>query len=233
MVTGFSKSTFGLYDLSRGLIKLADDNKFNEAVRKEKELFAEAARSIQGDPAFLVDMRKRLKATARATGILTAQASRVLEYRVTPLAEGEDISGRVRLWTKDEAANSLATAACQGALDAQMQHEGITRDSIRHLLGAQPQRELDGEPDAAAPASAADDGPGSAPDGASGDHAPDERSPSGDGRDASDGDSLPDVLEPLEHALPPRAGGAPDDGASALPADGCVRARVPPCASLA
>ena len=220
-ITGFRKANFGLYDLSRKLIKLADDKAFEESVKREKEMFAEAARTIKGNPAFLVDLRKVVKPAARAAAIITAQTSRVLEYSVRP--SEENISPQLALWTKDADVNSLATAACQGALNAQMLHEGITRDSISHLL-REPPRELDAEPDAVAPAAAADDGPGGTPDGASGDHAPGASSPSCDALDE---------LEPLARALP-RASGAPDDddGASALPAAGCVRARARARATL-
>lgn len=228
---GFKKANYGLYELSRRLVKLAEEKAYEEDVKREKEMFAEAARSIKGNPAFLVDLRKRVKATARAIAIVTAQTSRVLEYGVVRLSDEEDISERFQLWMKDDVADSLATAACQGASDAQMLHEGITRDSISHLLRAQPPRELDDESDAAAPAAASDDGPRSTIDGAFGDRAPGERSPSG-GAPGGDADAPSDEDEPQPHTLPPHAGGASDDGAPALSADGCVRASAPPYASL-
>jgi hypothetical protein len=140
----------------------------------------------------------RVKPTARATSIIIAQASRIIEYTVEPLLTEENISELFALWTEGAAADPLATPAC----------------------------ELDDEPDEAAPATASDCPPEATPDGASGDRAPGERSHDGG---APSGDAAPD--EPQPGALPPRASGASDGGAPALPADGCVQALAPPYAA--
>ena len=212
--TGSKKANLGLLDLARRLFKLAGDSDHDEHVRREKEMFAAAARNLQGVPAVLVDLQRRVKTSARGTSLIIAQTARVLQYSAT-LYVG-DVPARFELWTTGgDIADSLATDACQEALDTQMLFEGVTLDSLGSLLRQPRARErLDDEPDEAAPAAGSDasgDVPDSSPDVAFCDCAPGERSPGG-----SQSSGMPDA-EP--DALLPCGSGAPDGGAPAMSVD--------------
>lgn len=177
-------------------------------------MFAAAARSLQGVPAVLVDLRRRVKTSARGTSLITAQMARVLQYSATPYVG--DVPARFELWTTEgDVADSLAAGACQAALDTQMQFEGLTLDSLSSLLQQPRARErLDDEPDEAAPAAepdASDDVLDSSADGALFELAPGERSPGG-----SQSSGMPDAES---GALPPRGRGAPDGSAPPMPVD--------------